>query len=52
MNKMGLLKSAVKYKGAKKVTDKVAGEGLLSSVVAAKAVKKSNQRSKARRSGK
>ncbi|GEL79398.1 hypothetical protein [Enterococcus mundtii] len=45
---MSILKSAVKYKGAKKATDKVMGDGLLSSVVAAKAVKKSNQRSKQR----
>ncbi|WP_202608666.1 hypothetical protein [Enterococcus mundtii] len=45
---MSILKSAVKYKVAKKATDKVMGDGLLSSVVAAKAVKKSNQRSKQR----
>lgn len=52
MSKMGLLKSAVKYKGAKKVTNKAMGDGVLSSVVAAKAVKKSNERSKVRRAGK
>lgn len=42
---MGLLRSAVKYKAAKKITNKALGDGVLSSVVAAKAVKKSNQRS-------
>jgi|GEM_PF-1268586 len=46
---MGLLKSAVKYKAAKKVTNKALGDGVLSSVVAANAVKKSNQRSNERR---
>lgn len=48
---MSILKSAVKYKAAKKVTNKVVGDGLLSSVVAAKAVKKSNERSRQRRAG-
>ncbi|WP_175496520.1 hypothetical protein [Enterococcus casseliflavus] len=42
---MGLLRSAVKYKAAKKITNKALGDGVLSSVVAAKAVKKRNQRS-------
>ncbi|OTN76853.1 hypothetical protein A5886_001932 [Enterococcus sp. 8G7_MSG3316] len=45
---MSILKSAVKYKVAKKETSKVMGDGVLSSVVAAKAVKKSNQRSNQR----
>lgn len=46
---MSILKSAVKYKAAKKATDKVLGNGLLSSVVAAKTVKKSNERSRLRK---
>ncbi|MGM0217371.1 hypothetical protein [Enterococcus sp. AZ126] len=43
---MSLLKSAVKYKTAKSVTNKVVGDGLLSSVIAADMVKKSNARGK------
>lgn len=49
---MGLLRSAVKYKAAKKVTDKALGDGALSTIAAAKVVKKSNQRSRDRRTGK
>lgn len=45
---ISILKSTGKYKVAEKATNKVMGDGLLSNVVAAKAVKKSNQRSKQR----
>jgi len=46
---MSLLKTAVKYKVAKKVTSKALGDGALSTVAAAKIVKKSNERSKNRK---
>lgn len=48
---MSLLKSAVKYKAAKKVTDKALGGGVLSTVAATKVVKRSNERSRNRRAG-
>lgn len=40
---MSILKSAVKYKAAKKVTDKALGGGVLSTVAATKVVKQSPQ---------
>lgn len=43
---MGLLKSGLKYKGAKKVTDKAVGKGTLSTLAATKMVKKSNKRNR------
>ncbi len=43
---MSLLKSAVKYKAAKKVTDKALGDGIVSTVAATKIVKRSNERSR------
>ncbi len=46
---MSLLKSAVKFKAAKKVTGKTLGDGPLSTVAAVKLTKKSNERSKARK---
>jgi hypothetical protein len=46
---MSLLKTAVKYKAAKKVTNKVMGKSALSTVVAAKVVKNSNERSRNRK---
>jgi len=46
---MSLLKTAVKYKVAKKVTNKALGDGALSTVAAAKVVKKSNERSRNRK---
>lgn len=46
---MGLFKSAVKFKVAKKVTNKALGEGTISTIAAAKLTKKSNERSKTRR---
>lgn len=49
---MSLLKSAAKYKAAKKVTDKALGGGPLSTVAATKAVKRSNERSRKRRADK
>lgn len=49
---MSILRSAVKYKAAKKVTDKAIGGGVVSTVAATKIVKKSNQRNRKRRSGK
>ncbi|WP_314064996.1 hypothetical protein [uncultured Vagococcus sp.] len=49
---MSLLKSALKYKTAKKVTDKALGGGVLSTVAATKVVKRSNERSRSRRAGK
>lgn len=49
---MALLKNAVKFKAAKKVSSKAVGDGALSTVVAVKAVKRSNERSRARRAGK
>lgn len=44
MSTMSLLRSAVKYKAAKKVTDKALGEGVVSTVAATKLVKRSNER--------
>lgn len=46
---MSLLKSAVKYKVAKNVTDKALGKGVLSTAAAASLVKQSNRRGNARR---
>lgn len=46
---MSLLKTAVKYKAAKKVTNKALGNGALSTVAAAKVVKNSNERSRNRK---
>ena len=43
---MSLLKSAVKYKVAKKVTDKALGDGIVSTVAATKIVKRRNERSR------
>ncbi|WP_317914366.1 hypothetical protein [Carnobacterium maltaromaticum] len=49
---MSLLKSAVKFKAAKKVTGKTLGDGPLATVAAVKLTKKSNERNKARKSSK
>lgn len=49
---MSLLKSAVKFKIAKKVIGKKLGDGPLSTVAAVKLTKKSNERSKARKPNK
>ncbi|MBP1044250.1 hypothetical protein I6N95_24895 [Vagococcus sp. BWB3-3] len=49
---MSILKSAVKYKAVKNVTDKAVGGGVISTVAATKIVKKSNEHSRKRRSGK
>lgn len=49
---MSLLRSAVKFKAAKKVTGTALGGGPLSTVAAVKLTRKSNERSKARRSNK
>lgn len=49
---MSLLKSALKYKAAKTVTDKVVGKGAVSTIAAASMVKQSNQRGKAKRAKK
>lgn len=45
---MSILKSAVKFKAAKKVTDKAVGGGAISTIAAAKVVSKSNERSRDR----
>lgn len=49
---MSLLKSAIKYKAAKTVTDKVVGKGAVSTIAAASIVKQSNQRGKEKRAKK
>ena len=41
---MSLLRSAVKFKAAKKVTNKALGDGVISTIAAAKITKKSNKR--------
>jgi hypothetical protein len=48
---MSLLRSAVKFKAAKKVTNKALGDGAISTIAAAKITKKSNERSNKRRAG-
>lgn len=45
---MSILKSAVKFKAAKRVTDKAVGGGAISTIAAAKIVGKSNERSRER----
>ena len=45
---MSILKSAVKFKAAKKVTDKAVGGGAISTIAAGKIVSKSNERSRER----
>lgn len=49
---MSLLKSAIKYKAAKTVTDKIIKNNTLSSVAAAKLTQQSNARGKARKATK
>lgn len=49
---MGLLKTAVKFKAAKKITNKAIGGGVLGTAAAVKMTKKSNQRARNRRLGK
>ena len=41
---MSILKSAVKFKVAKKVTDKALGKNAVSTIAAAKITKRSNER--------
>ena len=48
---MSLLRSAVKFKAAKKVTNKALGDGAISTIAAAKITNKSNERSNKRRAG-
>lgn len=46
---MGVVKTAVKYKVAKKATNKVLGNGALSTAAAVKITKSSNERSRNRK---
>ncbi|MFS6999207.1 hypothetical protein AB6819_14515 [Carnobacterium maltaromaticum] len=48
---MSLLKSAIKFKAAKTVTNKAFGNGTISTLAAAKMTQKSNARGNARRAG-